>query len=236
LYRRFPNGALQFLGEQNAIFKNRIAGIARDSNHVVWIATFGVGMIAYKNERIIARINERKGLTSNICRTIYLHDNTLWIGTNRGLNKIKLDDTTFPVKKYTTADGLVSDIINVLYVDKNKVFVGTPEGVTFFDDEKISSQSRCDLKFVDITVGGQTWYPDYAPSIIPHEQNSIQFNYVGISFRSNGDIRYRYRLLGLDSVWKETRETFLSYPTLPSGDYQLQIQAINKFDVYSPVS
>jgi len=40
-------------------------------------------------------------------------------------------------------------------------------------------------------------------------------------------------LLGLDSNWKETRETILSYPTLPSGDYQLQIQAINKFDVVS---
>jgi LytS/YehU family sensor histidine kinase len=41
--------------------------------------------------------------------------------------------------------------------------------------------------------------------------------------------------LGLDSNWKETRETFLSYPTLPSGDYQLEVQAINKFDVISKV-
>ncbi|HEX6430109.1 MAG TPA: two-component regulator propeller domain-containing protein, partial [Niastella sp.] len=233
LYRRFPNGSIQFMGEQNASFKNRIAAIARDSNNVVWIATFGVGMIAYKNEKVIAHINERKGLTSNICRAIYLQGNSLWVGTNKGLNKIRLDDTTYPVKKYTTGDGLASDIINVLYVDKSKVFVGTPEGVTFFDEEKIASRSRCDLKFIDITIGAQTWYPDYAPVTISHENNSIQFNYVGISFKSNGDIRYRYRLLGLDSTWKETRETFLSYPALPSGDYLLQLQAINKFDVRS---
>jgi LytS/YehU family sensor histidine kinase len=41
--------------------------------------------------------------------------------------------------------------------------------------------------------------------------------------------------VGLDSNWQETRETFLSYPTLPSGDYQLQLQAINKFDVASKI-
>jgi LytS/YehU family sensor histidine kinase len=39
--------------------------------------------------------------------------------------------------------------------------------------------------------------------------------------------------LGLDTTWKETRETFLDYPTLPSGDYELQISAINKFGVHS---
>jgi hypothetical protein len=69
----------------------------------------------------------------------------------------------------------------------------------------------------------------------PHASNNIRFDYVGISFKSTGDIRYRYRLVGLDSNWNETRETFLSYPTLPSGVYELQLQAINKFDVHSEV-
>jgi hypothetical protein len=122
-----------------------------------------------------------------------------------------------------------------VYVADKKVFVGTPEGVTFFDEEKMASQSRCDLRFIDITVGGQTYYGGDAPSQIPHEKNHIQFNYVGISYKSGGDIRYRYRMLGLDSAWQETRETTLNYPTLPSGDYQLQLQAINKFDVSSKV-
>jgi LytS/YehU family sensor histidine kinase len=36
-------------------------------------------------------------------------------------------------------------------------------------------------------------------------------------------------LLGLDTGWKTTKETFLDYPTLPSGNYELQILAVNKF-------
>lgn len=233
LYRLLPGGLQQNLGDRFTPFRNRIAAITRDSNQVLWVATFGGGMIAFKNETILTLLKEDCGLTSNICRTLYLHGNSLWVGTNRGLNKIRIDDTSYPVKKYTTGDGLVSDIINVLYVDKSKVFIGTPEGVTFFDEEKIANQSRCDMRFVDITIGGQLYYPDEAPVIIPHAKNSLQFNYVGISYKSSGDIRYRYRLMGLDSNWTETRETQLNFPTLPSGDYTLQLQAINKFDVRS---
>jgi LytS/YehU family sensor histidine kinase len=39
--------------------------------------------------------------------------------------------------------------------------------------------------------------------------------------------------MGLDSAWRTTKETFLEYPTLPSGSYELQLQAINKFGTHS---
>ncbi|OQP45459.1 hypothetical protein A4H97_32465 [Niastella yeongjuensis] len=233
LYRLLPNGDKQWLGDRYAPFKLRIAAITRDAKQVMWVATFGGGLVAFKDEKIIAHIKQERGLASNICRTLFLQDNDLWVGTNKGLNKIRIDDTTYPLKKYTTGDGLVSDIINVVYVYNKKVFVGTPDGVTFFDEAKIASESRCDLRFIDISVGGKTYYPDLAPVVIPHKKNNLQFDYVGISYKSTGDIRYRYRLLGLDSTWYETRESFLSFPALPSGDYELQIQAINKFDVHS---
>ncbi|MFL5745099.1 MAG: two-component regulator propeller domain-containing protein [Niastella sp.] len=233
LYRLLPNGAKQFLGDRFALFRARIAAITRDTNNVLWVATFGGGLVAFRNEKIIAHIKQEQGLAGNICRTLFLEDNNLWVGTNKGLNKIRIDDTTYPLKKYTTGDGLASDIINVVYVYHNKVFVGTPEGVTYFDEGKIAGDSRCDLRFINISVGGDAYYPDLAPVLIPHKKNNIQFDYVGISYKSTGDIRYRYRLLGLDSNWYETRETFLNFPALPSGDYELQLQAINKFDVHS---
>jgi hypothetical protein len=233
LYCFYPDRSTRFLGEKLPVLKNRITNIRRDAAGVLWVGTSGDGIIGYKNGRIVAAITQLNGLTSNICRTLYLCGNHLWVGTDKGLNKINIAQPGYPVIKYTTGDGLNSDVINAIYVDSNKVFVGTPEGITFFDEEKIISNSRCDLRFTDIVISGETWYPGLAPALIPHEKNSMQFNFAGISYKSTGDIRYRYRLLGLDSTWKETRETFLSYPTLPSGDYQLQLQAINKFDVSS---
>ncbi|HEX6430110.1 MAG TPA: histidine kinase [Niastella sp.] len=233
LHQITPDKKVQLVGPTFKPLQNRIAAVCEDANHVIWVATAGEGLIGWRNGKLIKHITRDNGLTSNICRTLFYENGQLWVGTEKGLNKVHVLQPGFPIEKYTTSDGLSSDIINAVYVNNKKVFVGTPEGLTFFDEDKMTSQSRCDLRFVDIAVGKETFYPADAPVVIPHSTNSIQFNYVGISFKSNGDIRYRYRLLGLDSAWQETRETFLSYPTLPSGDYQLQLQAINKFDVRS---
>jgi ligand-binding sensor domain-containing protein len=235
LYCLLPNRSVEYLGNRFPAFRQRIAGIGKDSSGVFWIATFGAGIIGYKNGRIVAHINRQNGLTSNICRNIFIHQDAIWVGTEKGLNKIDLKRTGYPVLQYTTGDGLISDIINVVYVEGTKVFVGTPEGITFFDEQKIDRYSRCDLLFTDITISGQSKLWDTTAMLIPHSKNNIRFDYVGISYKSAGDIRYRYRLVGLDSTWRETRETFLSYPTLPSGDYELQLQAVNKFGVYSKI-
>jgi LytS/YehU family sensor histidine kinase len=50
-----------------------------------------------------------------------------------------------------------------------------------------------------------------------------------------GKISYRYRLIGLDNTWKETQDNYLAYPTLPSGRYEFQVQAVNRFGVGSEV-
>jgi ligand-binding sensor domain-containing protein len=235
LYTLDADKKIQYLGDQFKEFRSRIVAITEDENQVVWVATSDNGVVAWRNDAVVLHLTRQSGLSSNICRALFLNKGNLWVGTNKGLNKVNVLVAGSPIQKYSTSDGLSSDFINTVYVADKKVFVGTPEGVTFFDEEKMASQSRCDLRFIDITVGGQTYYSGDAPSLLPHEKNNIQFNYVGISYKSGGDIRYRYRLCGLDSAWRETRETNLNYPTLPSGDYQLQLQAINKFDVNSKV-
>jgi ligand-binding sensor domain-containing protein len=235
LYQINPGEKAQYLGTNIKVLQSRIAAVREDANHIVWVATTGAGLIALKNGLLFKTITRQNGLASSICRTLFYENGKLWVGTDKGLHKVHVLQPGFPIEKYTTSDGLSSNIIDAVYVRNKKVFVGTPEGLTFFDEDKMTSQSRCDLRMIDVTVGDKVFHPADAPVTIPHSTNSIQFNYVGISFKSNGDIRYRYRLLGLDSAWKETRETFLSYPVLPSGGYQLQLQATNKFDVRSQV-
>jgi hypothetical protein len=235
LYCLFPDKSVEYLGKDFPELRQRIAGIGKDSAGIFWIATNGAGLIGYKNGNKIVHIDRQNGLTSNICRSIFLYKDAVWVGTEKGLNKIDLKMPGYPVQQFTTGDGLISDLINTIYVEGSKVFVGTAEGITFFDEQKIDRYSRCDLLFTDITISGQSTLWDTTAMLIPHSKNNIRFDYVGISYKSAGDIRYRYRLLGLDSTWRETRETFLSYPTLPSGDYELQLQAINKFDVFSKI-
>lgn len=235
LYRILPDRAIKYMGDISPIFKNRVTAIRKSDDGTLWIATYDEGVIGWKNNRILARLTVQNGLTSNMCYSVFLQGNYLWIGTNKGVNKIDISKKEFPVRKYTTGGGLLSDIINAIYVTGTEVYLGTPEGLTYFDEQKIDHHSHCSLQITGIVSSDQNYRLDNRNIILPHQQNNIRVDYAGISFKSAGDIRYRYRIIGLDSAWKETRETYLSYPALPSGGYELELQAINKFDVLSNI-
>ena len=89
------------------------------------------------------------------------------------------------------------------------------------------------MHLLSILNSGTDRIGDSAHLLIPYQDKHIRLEFAAISYRSVGDIEYRYRMLGLDSTWQETKESFLEYPILPSGKYIFQLQAINKFGIGS---
>ncbi len=233
LYRLSPSGQTLFLGNAIPVFKSRITDIQESPDGVLWIATGGSGIAGYKDNRLLYTLTSRDGLTSNMCRNIVVSGQDIWVGTDKGLNRVHRQDDHFVVTRFSSADGLASDIINTVYVDSSNVYVGTASGLTYFDTRKIAGNSFCKLRITAIQASTHAWAYDTTDLVLPRRESSIRVDYVGISYRSGGDITYRYRLLGLDDAWRSTRETNLSYPTLPPGHYELQLTALNKFGVLS---
>src|SRR4030095_625628 len=73
------------------------------------------------------------------------------------------------------------------------------------------------------------------PFTLARRNNNVRFEYAGISYRSGGEIFYRYRLSGLDTGWHITKDNFLNYPTLLPGDYTMELQGLNKFGIKSEI-
>lgn len=234
LYRQVTNDTNKVsLAGTHPLLANRITKLLTVRN-ILWIGTNDNGVVGYDGQRVIANISTRQGLTGNIVRSLYSDNNYLWVGTDRGLNKIDITDTNYRVMvRYTMADGLNSDMINAVYTNGRKVYVGTPEGLNSFDEDSIQQNSRCDLVLLNITVSGKELPYTGQTFELAHKDNNIRFDFTAISFKSNGDITYRYRLTDIDNDWKTTKDNFLQYPTLPSGKYILELQAINKFGVQS---
>ena len=219
----------EYWGVYDPLMGKRISSIIRAPDGILWIATYGGGIIGWMNGRRVALLTTSQGLNSDLCRALYLHDRTLWVGTDKGLNKVELGHPGYPVTSYTSSDGLSSDIINVVYADSSMVYVGTPAGLDFFDADHVGNASACRLTLLGIINSGKNRLADTTSLRLPYKDNNIRFEFAGISYSSAGNISYRYRLLGLDSTWRTTKETFLEYPTLPFANYTFQLQAINKF-------
>lgn len=235
LYSVDDNKSILFLGKKDSLLSSRVSAMT-NSGDTLWIATYGNGIIAYHNGKVVEHISEIDGLTSNSCRALYWDNGNLWVGTDRGLNCIKPKNGSYTITKYSSKDGLNCDIINCLLVARDTVYLGTPYGIIYFNPSEINSASISVLRVNSIRSKLNTWAPNSDNLILSPTDNSLRVDYSCISFKSQGDVHYYYRITGLDSNWKTTKENILDYASFPSGTYTLELYGINAFGVKSNVA
>jgi len=215
------------------LVKDKIIDINQSSDGDIWVATESSGLICLRNDKIVYQLTTKNGLLTNLCRCLYIEDNVIWIGTNKGISKLDISHTPFSVTNFTEADGLDCEIINCIYAKGDSVYAGTPFGISFFRDQQIENKSVCDLKLLDITSEDSDWYDKQNNIHLSSNDDLLHFEYAGISFRSEGDITYHYQLKGLDTSWQTTNLNVVNYQALPSGGYQFNIYAVNKYGIKS---
>jgi sensor histidine kinase YesM len=108
--------------------------------------------------------------------------------------------------------------------------VATNQGLSIITKLNSKSSGVCLLNHPIVKVENKVVLTN-AIALNPGED--IQFEYDGISFKSEGDISYQYRLLGIDSIWKITKQRLINFSFLPYGNYNFELFAINKFGVKS---
>ena len=229
LYTLSPDRSAHFLGKRIPLLQKRISAFARSDNGMLWVATYDAGVIGYKDGQIVTTLTRQQGLASDICRTLYAHANDLWIGTDKGLNRVRMDQRGYSISRYTSKDGLGSDIVNTIFVDDSTVYVGTPAGLSYFNESRVDHSEGCPLYWLSVINSGKERIDDTSSLVLPYSDKHLRLEFAGISYRSVGGISYQYRLLGLDTTWRTTKESFLDFLSLPSGTYTLQLQATNKF-------
>ena len=194
---------------------------------------FGLGILKNGKFRTISKEN---GLLSNYIKSIFIDaKNNIWLSTNLGLNWLELDgnNNLVRLKTYTISDGLYSNDVRACFVDNNKVYVATSNGLNIIDisnEKKSISLPRIHLNEVLLNnnsikkTNNQTF--DF-------QSNNIQFNFSGISFKSLGNIKFKYRLLGLEPDWIETKNNTVRYSSLPPNNYTFEVKAISKNNLES---
>lgn len=203
---------------------------------VLWLATHGYGVFGIKDRNIVAQINKANcGLSSDLCNYVYASGKELWVATNKGLNQVVLDEgKQLRVKQlFTTANGLSSDEVTAVFTRDSTIWVGTQKGLNVIVREGAGVPAAIGLHFTGITVADKL-LPLSEVMTVPHEQNRIRFDFSAVMFTSE-EVLYYYRVIGLNDNWVETGEPSLSFLSLPSGEYRLQVKAVSALGQESAV-
>ena len=132
-----------------------VYAIQQDKNETLWLGTFGKGLVKYNlRSKVfdVYRFNEGQSntLSSDLIRTVFIDsEENIWIGTQRGLNKVNLQDKItnyFYDAEVQSGD----DILSVFEDSTHVIWVGTKaKGLFKLED---SGFNYMDLKSGDIKV------------------------------------------------------------------------------------
>ncbi len=213
----------------------KIYSLNEDSNGNIWIATYNGGVAKFK-DGAFTFYKEDQGLSNNVCYfTIEDDQKNIWIGTNNGLNKF--DGKKFAV--FTVQSGLLSNemITNAAYKDsKGHLWFGTVKGVTRYDpDLDYPNAIPPPIYITSITVKKETEKQlEIKDGLsLSYTENYLNFNWIGLSFKSPENILYQYKLVGVDHDWQNTSATTVQYTSLVPSDYIFEVRARNADGVWS---
>lgn len=239
---RFDGSEITNYGNINPLLQNRVVGIAQRANGDLLLGTQGMGLLVMRdNGKTIYMIDAQAGLASDIATSIYVENNsTIWVGTNRGLSRIALHSDAplrYTIVTYTIEKGLPSNGISCIIKHHGSIWLATDDGVCRFNPNSATrNELPLPIEITDVAVNGEPT-PLQQLGRLPYNSNNITISFIGIGFRTSGDIRYRYRLLGLgaDTAWHETANRAIPFFALPAGHYLFQVSAINEDGVWNPV-
>ena len=237
--RRFVDGKLLLSGFRCDRVNQQIQGIVGLPNHWLALATKGEGVYLVKNQSLF-QISKKEGLVGNNCTAILLDpadSSVLWVSTNEGLSRLQLNDigrNQYSIDNITELEGLPAKEVRGVYVRQDSVYIATTSGLCIMA-KKLEKQPKLDVPvfITGVSIDGVDTNWSHVLTLLP-EQNSINITFVGLSYRSHGQVLYKYRMLGLDTAWSYTSYNSIAFPVLPQGkEYVFEVFAKGADDGWS---
>jgi ligand-binding sensor domain-containing protein len=219
---------------------NSIQGtfMERGVNGLLWICTENAGVYALDKDLTVKyHLTVQDGLISNtIYRLRVSKEGKLWLLENQGVQSFNPE--TKESHLYTKDDGLSTYEIRDLILFNQKVWLSTAKGLVSFNENMPSKNEVAPLVYIkNISIHDKdTVLSDFYN--LDYEQNNITINIEGLAYRSRGSFQYKYRMLGIDTVWRyqAAQINLMRFPQLQSGKYTFEVKAVNEDGVESVIA
>jgi ligand-binding sensor domain-containing protein/two-component sensor histidine kinase len=218
------------------ILTKPISCFATDNQKGLWAGTDGYGVYRLFNNQV-QQIPELSGIIIN---RLYADNiqSRLWIATNEGIYLLKINVKSNPlryiIQKISLAQGLPTLGVNTLTVRGKQLFAGTSKGLVMLPIENIidSAINKASVPLIirNIKINRQdTTVSQYYD--LNYQQNNLDIEFVALSYKSDRNVRYDYRMLSsnsnADTSWHQVQDLHKEFSLLSSGKYVFSLRAFD---------
>ncbi len=226
-----------------------IRSVYPDSDGVVWIGTYDGGLARLEDGKF-THYTTRSGLYDNgVFQILEDGRRNLWMSCNRGIyrvNKGELNEfahggrTTVASVAYGKVDGMSNVDCNGAYwpagirARDGKLWFPTQDGVAVVDTAALPANPQPPPVMIESVLVDNRSLPLDRPIRLDPANRSFEIQYTALSFINSPQIRFRYRLQGLDPEWVDASGRRTAYYShVPPGKYRFQVAARNSDGVWN---
>jgi len=225
---RWDKDSLFYFGKTYSALSYRVNTICSTADNLLWVGLGSDSLLVLNNDKLVKSIALGDIIPGNVCKSLYSNKpGVIWLGTNKGLNKIQYSFTLGQLSFYNTSfglsDGLIGEQVNDITIYKDTVYAATTGGISYLPE-------NLNLPVADITTfitrvsinGADTLVmKDYT---LPYDKNEISISFSGADLTGYYPL-FEYRIN--DGSWLKTDKNNIEL-RLASGKYNIQIRGMKR--------
>lgn len=240
---RFKDDKLTVYTTKDGLASNRIRSLYLDGDGTLWIGTYDGGLSRFKGGRFTS-YTPRDGLfNSGVFQILEDDHENFWFSCNLGIYRVtKRELNDFAEGKiqaitsvaYGKADGMLNQECNGgtqpagIRARDGKLWFPTQAGVAIVDPDAVNFNSHPPPVMIESAlVDRQARDVNRSVRIEPGQTN-LEIHYTGLSFIKPEQVKFKYRLEGVDQDWVEAGTRRVAYYShLAPGTYTFTVIAAN---------
>jgi len=228
-----------------------ICEVISGKTKTLWLGTEGDGIIGYApSENKIRHYTTADGLPNNVIYSIqYDLNGNLWIGSNFGLSKFNLSDSSFT--NFTEEDGLQSNEFNSGASCRRRngeLLFGGINGINAFYPNNIKQNDfqppivLTDFRIFNdpVPINGSVLNQSlcYTNAVdLPYSKNIFSFEFAALHYFKSEKNEYAYSLKGFEDKWNyiNSDRRYVTYTNLDPGNYIFKVKATNNDGIWNTI-
>jgi signal transduction histidine kinase/ligand-binding sensor domain-containing protein/DNA-binding NarL/FixJ family response regulator len=247
LWRIAPGDTVRYTRSEG-LPVDHVRQIHEDEDGTMWFGTYGGGLVRWRNGRF-ATLDHRHGLIEDVVSVVLEDDSDhLWLAGNHGIQRLSRQQAN------DCLDGRRARVDVVAYgreaglrnpEGSGRKGLRTPDGRLWFPtfdglavvDPAVARTltgsppvARIEAIAIDGRESSRTTHDVTVPAGTPR----FEVRYTGFDLRAAEQLRFQYRLEGVDRDWVDagTART-ATYTTVPPGRHRFRVQVVNAAGIAS---
>ncbi|MDQ3049238.1 MAG: SpoIIE family protein phosphatase, partial [Bacteroidota bacterium] len=248
---KFENEKFTAWSEKEGLANKSVWSISGDKKGNLYFGT-GEGGLSCFDEKKFRNLGIADGLCSNYIPALTWDpvEDCLWLGTNNGINKVKLKDNfdIASIRLYSEQEGFKGIEVNqngILLDDNGYLWLGTINGLSKYNrafDSPNTTAPKLHLNNIQLFYQNVDW-KNYTEEVDPrnnlpvslnlsHRNNNLTFHFQALTA---DNVQYTFILEGQDEEWSPmTTNTQAVFSNInPGRSYTFKVKAVNSNGVWS---